>query len=203
MENVCRSPSLKLPFPSYSSPVGQLCVIIIKREVDSDKLISSRSVNSAAGSRRRYAMRTKGYMTRRTVLLTGFLLACILSSSASARVNVDVNLNIGPPPIVAPAPPEVILMPNFGVYFVPGLQFDVFFHDGFWWSPRGDRWYRSQAYNGPWQVIERRYVPRPVIRVPGDYRGRYGRERHIPYGEWRERHFRGERHEGEHGRDRR
>ena len=139
-------------------------------------------------------MSTNGYMSKSIALAGGILLACILSGTAWARVNVDMNVNIGPPPIVVPAPPEVVLMPNFGVYFVPGLEFDVFFRDGFWWSPRGDRWYRSRDYNGPWRVMERRFVPRSVIRVPRDYRGRYGHERHIPYGEWRER-GRGERHD--------
>jgi hypothetical protein len=140
-------------------------------------------------------MRTYGFKPIRNAIFMGVLFTSFVTGTALGGVNVGVNLNIGPPPIVAPAPPEVVLMPNFGVYFVPGLEFDVFFHNGFWWSPRGDRWYRSQEYGGPWRVVERRYVPGPVIRVPRDYRGRFVRERHIPYGEWRERHFRDEHHE--------
>ena len=128
-------------------------------------------------------------------LLAALLVWCC-AGTAQAGVNVGVNLNIGPPPIVVPAPPEVVPIPNIGVYFVPGLSFDVFFYNGYWWSPRGDRWYRARAYDGPWRTVDRRYVPRPVYRVPRDYRTVYGHERHIPYGEWRERHYRGERHEG-------
>ena len=105
---------------------------------------------------------------------------------------VRMNVNIGPPPIVAAAPPEVVAVPGSQVYFVPQPGVDVFFYDGFWWSPRGDRWYRASAYNGPWVVIKRRWVPGPVIGVPRDYRERFARERHIPYGEWRR--------EGRHGR---
>lgn len=122
------------------------------------------------------------------------LLGALLVSAAPERAlaEVSVNINIGPPPIVVPEPPEVVLVPRTGIYFVPGLTFDVFFYNGYWWSPRGDRWYRARAYNGPWTIIDRRYVPRPVVRVPGDYRSRFERERHIPYGQWKkERGHRG------------
>jgi len=135
-------------------------------------------------------------------LLLGGLLVCGAANDALARVDVGINVNLGPPPIVVPAPPEVVLVPGSQVYFVPGIEFDVFFHNGYWWSPRGDRWYRSRAYDGPWRIVERRYVPAPVYRVPREYRNVYRHERHIPYGEWkrdRGRYDRGEhRGDGEH-----
>lgn len=130
------------------------------------------------------------------VCLVGTVLT--VGAVRNAAAEVSVSINIGPPPIVAPAPPEVVLMPRMGVYFVPGLSFDVFFYNGYWWSPRGDRWYRSRAYGGPWRIIDRRYVPRPVFGVPHDYRRTYERERRIPYGQWKkehERRGRGERRE--------
>jgi hypothetical protein len=136
-------------------------------------------------------------------ILLGVLLVCGTPLMATAGVNVGVNVNIGPPPIVVPAPPEVVMVPGSEVYFVPGLDFDVFFYNGYWWSPRGERWYRSREYNGPWRTVGRRFVPGPVFHVPHDYRRVYGRERHIPYHEWRGGHgrgghgeMRGERHEG-------
>ena len=111
---------------------------------------------------------------------------------------VQFNINIGPPPIVVAAPPEVVAIPGSQVYFVPQPGIDVFFFGGYWWSPRGDRWYRAGAYNGPWSVIKRRYVPGPVIGVPKDYRQRFARERHIPYGEWNKAGRHGQREEGRH-----
>jgi hypothetical protein len=125
-------------------------------------------------------------------ILLGALLFFGAPNEATAAM---VNVNIGPPPIVVAEPPEVVMVPGSQVYFVPGVEFNVFFYDGFWWSPRGDRWYRSRAYNGPWGIVNRRFVPGPVFRVPHDYRRIYGRERHIPYGEWRGRHERGGRRE--------
>lgn len=146
------------------------------------------------------------YVTALVVLLGAL---SVLGGTKAASAEVQVNVNIGPPPIVVEEPPEVILVPRTQVYFVPHPEIDVFFYNGYWWSPRGDRWYRARNYNGPWVIISRRHVPGPVIRVPRDYRVVYGRERHIPYGQWkhrkhREKEERGEerehRREGKHGR---
>lgn len=126
-----------------------------------------------------------------SILFLGALFICGPPNEAGAGVNVGVNVNIGPPPIVVAEPPEVVLVPGSQAYFVPGLEFDVFFYNDYWWSPRGDHWYRSRAYNGPWRTVERRYIPGPVFRIPHDYRHSYARERHIPYREWREHRRKG------------
>ena len=138
-------------------------------------------------------MNRKVYAHAGIAVVLGALVMWEAPREAVAGVNVGVNVNIGPPPIVVPAPPAVVPVPRTGVYFVPGVDFDVFFYNGYWWSPRGDRWYRAGAYDGPWRVIERRYVPGPVFRVPRDYRARYVGERHVPYGQWKKEHMR---HEG-------
>lgn len=116
------------------------------------------------------------------ILLGAFM---ALGGVKEAAAQVQVNVNLGPPPIVVAEPPAMVLVPHTQVYFVPEPNIDVFFYNGHWWSPRGERWYRSSAYNGPWTIVERRYVPGPVYRVPRDYRVVYERERHIPYGQWK------------------
>ena len=92
-------------------------------------------------------------------LLAGAAIAAAIGFSEPARAEVSVS--------------------------VPDPNIDVFFYGGYWWSPRGERWYRARAYNGPWGVIERHRVPPAVIYVPRDYRARYERERHVPYGQWK------------------
>jgi hypothetical protein len=126
-------------------------------------------------------------------LLAGAAISAVMGFSEPARAEVSVSVNLGPPPIVVAEPPEVVLIPGSQVYFVPDPQIDVFFYGGYWWSPRGDRWYRARAYNGPWGVIERRRVPRAVVYMPRDYRARYERERHVPYGHWKKEHGRWDR----------
>jgi len=120
-----------------------------------------------------------------------------LPDSASAEFNV--NINIGTPPVVVAEPAEVVLIPGIGVYFVPDSDADLFFYAGFWWSPRGDRWYRSRVCNGPWVVVEPRIVPMKVIRVPRDYRVRYVKAKHVPYGQWKKAHNRKEDGNGRNG----
>lgn len=126
-------------------------------------------------------------------LLAGAAISAVMVFSEPVRAEVSVSVNLGPPPIVVAEPPEVVLIPGSQVYFVPDPQIDVFFYGGYWWSPRGDRWYRARAYNGPWGVIERRRVPRAVVYMPRDYRARYERERHVPYGHWKKEHGRWDR----------
>jgi len=108
-----------------------------------------------------------------------------VASGERTRANVNFNVNLGPPPIMVEEPPEVVMMPQTGIYFVPGISFDVFFYNGYWWSPRGDRWYRSNRYNGSWVVVERNYVPAHLYKVPRNYREVYKKERHVNYGQWK------------------
>lgn len=102
-----------------------------------------------------------------------------------AFAEIDVSINIGPPPIMVAEPPAVVMIPNSTIYFVPRIEHDIFFYDNYWWSPRGSQWYRSNAYNGSWEMIENHYVPAPVYKLPKDYRHRYEKEHHIPYGQWK------------------
>jgi hypothetical protein len=122
------------------------------------------------------------------LLLIPAALALLAAGGGTARAEVNVNINLGPPPIVVAEPPAVVMVPQSNVYFVPDPHLEVFFYGGYWWSPRGPAWYRARAYNGPWAVVERSRVPRAVIYVPRDYRARYERERHIPYGQWKKGH---------------
>ena len=120
------------------------------------------------------------------VLVLAALLAAVLAPiGTEALAGVNVNINFGPPPVVMAEPPAMVMVPRSQVYFAPDPQIDIFFYGGFWWSPQGDRWYRAQAYNGPWVIVEKRYVPAPVYRVPRDYRAVYRKEKHIPYGQWK------------------
>lgn len=120
-------------------------------------------------------------------LLAGAALAAAIGFSEPVRAEVGVSINIGPPVVVV-EPPHMVLVPRSQVYFSPDPQVDIFFYGGYWWSPRGDRWYRARAHNGPWGVIERRRVPRQVIVVPRDYRSRFEREKRVPYGQWKKEH---------------
>ena len=104
-------------------------------------------------------MTNSGTVFRWLLAGAAFAVAWGISEPARAEVSVGVNINLGPPPIVVSAPPAVVMIPGSQVHFVPDPQIDVFFYGGYWWSPRGEQWYRARAYNGPWGVIEPRRVP--------------------------------------------
>ena len=125
-------------------------------------------------------------MKKSTYWFAGFVLAAffIIGIENAAQAAFNISINFGAPRIVEAAPAEVVMMPRTGVYYVPGVNYDIFFYSGYWWFPRGNRWYMSRRYNGPWNVAQRNHVPAPLFRVPQDYRNVYQNERHINYGKW-------------------
>ncbi|MRR05552.1 MAG: hypothetical protein EG828_01195 [Deltaproteobacteria bacterium] len=142
-----------------------------------------------------------------------------------------VGLNIGLPWVVAPAPayaypdtsyaapyetvvagaaPVFVLPPELGFYVAVGVPYDLFFYNNSYYIYRGNNWYNSSYYNGPWTQMYHSNIPYLFNRYPFErvrhyrdsYYGRYQR-----YGAWDGyKHFRpGHRGEyrGEYGRDRR
>ena len=141
--------------------------------------------------------------TRISAALAVFILAGIGANTVPAHAGVDVNVNLGipvgmavapapvvvaPQPVYVEQPPDMVVIPRSNVYFAPGVNVDLFFYDNRWWNRRGNRWYRANAYNGPWTTVGPRYVPAPVVRVPVDYRTVYVHEERIPYGQWKKIH---------------
>lgn len=132
-------------------------------------------------------------------VVTVLALFFLLGMAGSAPAEVNVNVNIGTPPVVLAEPSAVVLAPSVGVYFVPNPGPDLFFYAGYWWSPRGDRWYRSHGCQGPWARVERHQVPSRVVRMPKDYRFRYANGKHVPYGQWKKAHYHPAHDNGRHG----
>lgn len=161
-------------------------------------------------------MKTGILMALAALALAGYV-ATATPVHAGANVNVNVGIPVGvvaapPPVVVAPQPvyleepPEMVVIPQSNVYFVPGVSVDLFFYDNRWWNRRGDRWYRAGDYNGPWVAVGQRHVPAPVYRVPGNYRTVYVHEKPMPYGQWKKAHgihggkHKGYKHGNKHGR---
>src|SRR5256885_11058433 len=107
---------------------------------------------------RRSRMQTRRY---------GLLIALwLLPAAAAAQVRVEVTM---PSIRFETAPPLVTV--NEGVQVVPDYDEEVFFTDGWYWHRRGDLWFRTRDHRGGWVVVERRYVPVALVRIPpGKYR---------------------------------
>ena len=121
-------------------------------------------------------MRSTKMVLAGTVLLVLFL----FPGSGISKVSVGIQVNL--PPLVISAPPEVAVIPGTYVYFVPGVEADLFFYAGYWYRPYGRVWYRATGYSGPWVQIAPAYVPQPLYHLPPNYRAMSGYSyRHIPY----------------------
>jgi hypothetical protein len=114
----------------------------------------------------------------RTTLIALSLLAASLSPSqaqARDRDHLDVGIGIGVRlPSVSiglalPAAPVLVQVPGQPVFYAPGASANYFYADGAYWVLRGDRWYSSAWYDGPWQLVTPEYVPSIVLRVPVRY----------------------------------
>ncbi len=73
-----------------------------------------------------------------------------------AQVDIRINIPL-PPPLLFPAPPEVIVIPGTYVYAIPDIDDEIFFWDGWWWRLWEGRWYRSRYYDRGW--VYYRYIP--------------------------------------------
>jgi hypothetical protein len=99
------------------------------------------------------------------------VLAIVVPIPAIAEVNISIGFPL-PPPIIFPAPPEVIVMPDTNyVYIVPDIEVDVFFWGGWWWRPWEGRWYRSHYYDRGWAYYNN--VPSFYFDVDPGWRGYY------------------------------
>ncbi len=116
------------------------------------------------------------------IAVSGVLLTSGWVQEAKAGPHVSIRIPLPPPPpFLFARPPEIIVVPRSEVVIAPHPDVDVFFYDDYWWSPRGNRWYRSRNYNGPWIIVSLRHVPSQIRGVPRDYRTVYEREPRYPY----------------------
>jgi hypothetical protein len=70
-------------------------------------------------------------------------------------------------PVVLPG--LVVVQP--GVSVVPGMDVEVFYAGGYYWTRRDASWYRTRDHNGGWVWIDERHVPVVIARSPpGQYR---------------------------------
>ena len=109
--------------------------------------------------------------------LGGYLvLAAALSlapgASAVTRVSADLNVHFGdrPAPVVVfEREPDVVLVPSSRVYYVGGLDYDLFRYGQYWYINDGGYWYRARNYRGPFGQIRYEVVPRQIVVVPERY----------------------------------
>jgi hypothetical protein len=89
--------------------------------------------------------------------------------TAPAQVSIGIGLpkvSIG---INLPVFPQLVVVPNYPVYYAPDLEANYFFYDGMYWVYQDDYWYSSSWYNGPWWLVDPEFVPVFILRIPVRY----------------------------------
>ena len=97
------------------------------------------------------------------------LLATVLAIPLTAAAQVSVNVNVGPPPIIFPRPPRVVVVPQTPVYYVPDTSYNVFLYDHRYYSFHEGAWFLASSHGGPWVFVPAERVPPPLLRVPVRY----------------------------------
>jgi len=115
-----------------------------------------------------------------------YILAVLLGvlcsvSPAAAQVSIGIGLPSVSIGINLPVFPELVVVPNYPVYYAPRGNVNLFFYDGLYWAYQGDEWYSSSWYNGPWGLVGPEYVPAFILRVPV----RYYRQPPVAWVGWR------------------
>lgn len=106
------------------------------------------------------------------LFLGALLLALVIAVPGPSMAGVSVGINIGLPPLVFAAPPEVIVLPyTSGVYVVPEIDAELYFWNGWWWRFWDGLWYRSHYYDRGWGYYSR--VPSFYFDVNPGWRGYY------------------------------
>jgi hypothetical protein len=117
-------------------------------------------------------------MNRKVLALLGVLVA----TPALAQVHVGVDVQIPLPTIRFEVPPPLVVVTP-GVQVVEDYGDEVFFVNGWYWCRRDAHWFRTRDYRGGWVVVERRYVPGSLVKIPpGHYKHYRKMKRGAPAG---------------------
>jgi hypothetical protein len=104
---------------------------------------------------------------RKALVILALLFGALSPAAAQVSIGIGVpGVSIG---INVPVYPQFVRVPGYPVYYAPGLDANFFFYDGAYWVFRGDNWYMSTWYNGPWTYVDPYHVPLYVLRVPVRY----------------------------------
>jgi hypothetical protein len=102
-------------------------------------------------------------------LRLAIVLTAVLAAPASAAAQVNIDVNIGPPPVIFPAPPRVVAIPRTPVSYVPDTTYNVFVFENRYYSFHGGGWFVATGHRGPWLALAHPQVPPPVLAIPVRY----------------------------------
>lgn len=90
------------------------------------------------------------------------VLLLLLCTSPAHTAEISIGVDIA-------EYPDMVLVPDYPVYYAPAVGMNYFFYDGDFWMYQDDNWYRSPWYDGPWERVYPEDVPDVLLQVPVRY----------------------------------
>jgi hypothetical protein len=102
-------------------------------------------------------------------------LGAIIAGSLSAGSGCTARTQVHGHAYVETTPTLVAVGP--GLWVVEDHDASVFYNDGYYWRNIDGVWYRSSIHTGAWVRVNRRVIPRTIVRVdrPHAYRHYHAR----------------------------
>jgi hypothetical protein len=99
-----------------------------------------------------------------TLVVVTLFVILLGTTTAEAQVHIGIGINL-------PVFPQLVIVPNYPVYYAPSVRANYFFYDGLYWvlNVEDGYWYSSSWYNGPWVYVEPVYVPQFILVIPYRY----------------------------------
>lgn len=104
--------------------------------------------------------------------LTALTLALGLLGAHPAHADVNVGINVAipaPPPIIVAPAPQVVIVPGTGAYHAPSAKYNLFVHNGRYYSFHNGAWFYTPKWGAAWTLIAVERVPRAVLAIPVTY----------------------------------
>ena len=102
----------------------------------------------------------------------GLLVAGVLGlvpAPVAAQIDIGITIGTQPPPIVIPAPPQLVVIPQTQVFYAPALPYNYFFYGKKYYVSHEGAWFVAPSHQGPWSLVAVERVPAPLLRVPVAY----------------------------------
>jgi hypothetical protein len=101
----------------------------------------------------------------RIVALAGISLALGFGTAEAGNVNVGITVGVAPPPVIL-APPPLVVVPGTQVHHVPSASFNLFVHQGRYYSFHNGAWFIAAGHGAPWIAIAIASIPPQIRAVP-------------------------------------
>jgi hypothetical protein len=103
-------------------------------------------------------------------MLLAVAMAFAMPAGAGTSIGISVNIGDAPPPpvVVVREKPHTVYVRDANVWVVEDRRWgdDCFRVGRYWYTWHSGYWYRARSWRGPFRVIEERYVPVAIHKVP-------------------------------------